>query len=357
MTTSSTIARNATRRMAHAAALLEQSAESLGAAGDAIGAALAEGRKILVFGNGGSAACAQHFAAEFTGKLSLDRRPLPAVALSTDTSALTAISNDYGYDHAFSRQVRALGAPGDVAVGLSTSGSSTNVLLALEAAQEIGMTTVMLAGKASAFDADHVLLAPLTETARIQEAHDVMLHVLAGIAERTAVPELADDRAIDRAPFLLQESDLEGLRTWLEESGQTLVTTNGVFDLLHAGHRASLAAAAAHGDRLLVLLNSDDSVRRLKGEHRPIRALADRIADLQTIPQVAHVVEMADGDPIRLLTQIRPDVHCKGAEYRDRGLPEAEVVEAGGGRIEYIDLVEGYSTTAQELKISQGGAA
>lgn len=348
-----TIASNAARRMAHAAALLEQGAESIGTAAAATGAALASGGQILVCGNGGSAACAQHFAAEFTGKLSLDRRPLPAVALSTDTSALTAIGNDYGFEHVYERQVRALGRPGDVLVGISTSGSSRNVVLALEAAREIGMTTIMLAGKSSAVEADHVLLAPLAETARIQEAHDVILHTLAGIAERTAVEDLADDRAIDRRPFLLAEDDLNGLVAWLRDSGQTLVTTNGAFDLMHRGHRASLEAAAVHGDRLVVLVNSDASVRRLKGESRPIRSFADRVADLRSVPQVAHVVEMDDADPVRLLTILRPDVHCKGAEYRERGLVEADTVREGGGRIELIELVEGYSTTAQETRLGK----
>lgn len=355
-TTTVEVARNAARRLARAADLLDRAAPEIAAAADAIGETLAAGGKILVFGNGGSAACAQHFAAEFTGKLSLDRRPLPAVALSTDTSALTAIANDYGYEDVFARQVRALGRPGDVAVGLSTSGSSRNVLAALEAAAEIGMTTVVLAGARTGADVDHAVLVPIGETARIQEAHDVVLHTFAGVAERIAVPDMPDDKSFDRFPFVLGEDDLAPLAQWLRESGQTLVTTNGVFDLLHRGHRASLSAAAALGDRLVVLVNADDSVRALKGEHRPIRPLADRFADLADVAVVDHVVEMPDADPVRLLTLLRPDVHAKGADYRGRGIIEEATVVDGGGTVAYLDLVEGYSTTEQERIIDLGEA-
>lgn len=348
------VTRNAARRLALAAELVERDAPAVADAADAIGDALAAGGKILVFGNGGSAACAQHFAAEFTGKLSLDRRPLPAVALSTDTSAMTAIANDYGYDDIFARQVRALGRPGDVAVGISTSGSSRNVLAALSAAREIGMATIVLAGARTTAECDHAILVPLAETARIQEAHDLVLHTFAGVAERRAVPEMPDDRSFDRFPFVLGEDDLEPFAAWLRESGQTLATTNGVFDLLHRGHRESLAAAASHGDRLVVLVNSDESVRRLKGEHRPIRPLADRFADLHDVADVAHVVEMPDADPVRLLSLLRPDVHCKGAEYRDRGIVEEATVVEGGGRMAYIELLEGYSTSLQEGTLAAG---
>ncbi|WP_448809362.1 SIS domain-containing protein [Agromyces bauzanensis] len=308
---------------------------------------LAAGGKILVFGNGGSAACAQHFAAEFTGKLSSDRVPYPAISLTVDTSALTAIANDYGYVEVFARQVRALARPEDVVVGISTSGTSGNVVLAIESARGIGALTVSLTGTVDQLGSEVSLAVPLRETARVQEAHDLVLHELAQVIERVLVPEIIDDRSADRFPFVLTEADLEPYRAWLRSSGQELATTNGVFDLLHEGHRTSIRAARAHGDALVLLINSDESVRRLKGESRPVRSLEERLRDIESIPAVDHVVVMHDDDPRRLLSSLQPDVHCKGAEYSRSPLLEGEVVREGGGRIAYIELLPGHSTTSQ----------
>lgn len=151
---------------------------------------LRAGGKAIAFGNGGSAADAQHFAAELTGRYRVDRRALPGVALTTDTSALTAIANDYGYDEVFARQVRAHARPGDVAFGLSTSGNSENVCRGLAAAREIGALTVALSGESGGRMvalADHVLLVPSRVTARIQEAHALALHLLCEAVEREFV--------------------------------------------------------------------------------------------------------------------------------------------------------------------------
>jgi len=149
-------------------------------------AALRRGGKALVFGNGGSAADAQHFAAELTGRYARERAPLPAIALTTDTSALTAIGNDYGFAEIFARQVRALAAADDVAVGLTTSGRSENVLRALDAARERGALAVGLTGTPHASLAAHcdlVLAVPSDKTARIQEAHIVILHAVCEILD------------------------------------------------------------------------------------------------------------------------------------------------------------------------------
>ena len=146
--------------------------------------ALAEDGKILVCGNGGSAADAQHFAAELTGRFEKERMELAAVALTTDTSALTAIGNDYGFDHIFSKQVRALGRAGDVLMGISTSGNSANVIEAIKAAHERDMKVVAFTGRdggkiAAMLKEDDVLLnVPYPRTARIQEVHILLVHAL-----------------------------------------------------------------------------------------------------------------------------------------------------------------------------------
>lgn len=146
------------------------------------------GGKVLVMGNGGSAADAQHFVAEIVGRFKMERRGLPALALSTDTSILTAIGNDYGFDRVFSRQVEALAAPGDLVIGISTSGNSPNVLLALQLARETGCRTVGLLGKdgGSIKDAcDLALIVPTNDTPRVQEAHITIIHVVCDLLEKT----------------------------------------------------------------------------------------------------------------------------------------------------------------------------
>ncbi|MBP6393948.1 MAG: phosphoheptose isomerase [Neisseria sp.] len=140
--------------------------------------------KILACGNGGSAADAQHFAAEMTGRFEKERMELAAVALTTDTSALTAIGNDYGFDHVFSKQVRALGRPGDVLIGISTSGNSANIITAIEAAHERDMQVIAFTGRdggkiaAMLKDNDILLNVPHPRTARIQEVHILLIHAL-----------------------------------------------------------------------------------------------------------------------------------------------------------------------------------
>jgi len=143
--------------------------------------AILDGKKILWCGNGGSAADSQHLAAELVGRFKRERRALPSIALTTNTSILTAIGNDYGYEHVFRRQVEALCQTGDVVVGISTSGNSRNVCLALEAARELGAHTIAFTGKSGGVMAEIALLAlqiPSSETPRIQEGHILCGHML-----------------------------------------------------------------------------------------------------------------------------------------------------------------------------------
>src|SRR5262245_29513876 len=150
---------------------------------------LRSGGKILTFGNGGSAADAQHLAGELVGRFTLDRAALPALALTTDPSVITALGNDMGYESVFRRQVEAHGRPGDVAIGISTSGRSANVVEALRAARSRGLVTVGLTGNGGgplAGLVDHLLDVPHRETARIQEVHAMIVHVLCEIVEEEA---------------------------------------------------------------------------------------------------------------------------------------------------------------------------
>jgi D-sedoheptulose 7-phosphate isomerase len=148
---------------------------------------LRSGRKIMFCGNGGSAADSQHLAAELTGRFIKDRRPLAAMALSTDSSALTCIANDYSFADVFERQVRGLGQPGDCLVGISTSGNSENVIRAMAAARAIGMTTIGMLGRTGGklkAMSDVAIVIPSETTARIQEAHILVGHTLCGLIEQ-----------------------------------------------------------------------------------------------------------------------------------------------------------------------------
>lgn len=159
-------------------------------AGTAIVECLQAGGKLIVFGNGGSAADAQHLAAELVGRYRAERKALAAIALTTDSSALTAIGNDFGFEEIFSRQLNAVGKPGDVAMAISTSGNSPNVLRALESARKLRMTTIGLSGKSGGEMrglVDMCLCAPSEWTPRIQEVHILIIHILSGIVENAFV--------------------------------------------------------------------------------------------------------------------------------------------------------------------------
>jgi len=165
--------------------MAETMSAEIAAAATAIAEAFKAGRKLLLFGNGGSAADAQHIAAEFMNRFLIERPPLPAIALTTDTSVLTSIANDYAFDEIFSKQVKALGKKGDVAMGITTSGSSVNVLKALRAAKKQGMATIALTGeggKAAALS-DIALQIPSRSKARIQEAHIAVGHILCDLID------------------------------------------------------------------------------------------------------------------------------------------------------------------------------
>lgn len=156
---------------------------------DVITDAFRAGHKLLIAGNGGSAADAQHIAGEFLSRLNFDRSPLPAIALTTDSSVLTAIGNDYGFERTFERQVRGLGQNGDVFIAISTSGRSPNIVAALKAARDAGLTTIGFTGIVDNGTmqpwCDHCLAAPSAETPLIQQIHIVAAHAICGLVERS----------------------------------------------------------------------------------------------------------------------------------------------------------------------------
>jgi D-sedoheptulose 7-phosphate isomerase len=173
---------------AHAKVLqaLQAEAGAIVEIAEAVTAALQAGHKLIAFGNGGSAADAEHFAAELVGRYVSDRPALPAIALTTNSSSLTALANDYGYGAVFTRQIEALGRPGDVAVGITTSGKSENVLRGLEAAKKAGLVTVALTGAVGVAlpGIDFALAVPSSSTPVVQEAHIAAIHCICELVEQ-----------------------------------------------------------------------------------------------------------------------------------------------------------------------------
>lgn len=176
----------------------EKLAPALVQAAERLAACLREGGKVLICGNGGSAADAQHFSAELVGRFEQERRALPALALTTDTSTLTAVANDYHFERVFARQVEALGRAGDVLVAISTSGNSPNVIAAVRAAQAQEMVCIVLSGRnggalAGLLQANDIeLCVPATSTARIQEVHILAIHCLCDLVDRILFAGEAD---------------------------------------------------------------------------------------------------------------------------------------------------------------------
>ena len=158
---------------------------------DMLAECITTGHKILIFGNGGSAADAQHIAAEFVNRFKIERPPLAAIALTTDTSIITSIGNDYDFDEIYYKQIKALGNKDDIAIGISTSGNSKNVIKAINAAKKIGLLTIGMTGRSGklASCADLVLTVQSDVTARIQETHITMGHILCDIVDRILFPE------------------------------------------------------------------------------------------------------------------------------------------------------------------------
>lgn len=325
--------------------------DAVARAGALLVTALRAGGKILVFGNGGSAADAQHLAAELVGRFERERPALPAIALTVDSSAITAIANDYGFERVFARQIEALGRAGDVAIAISTSGESANVLAGLDAARARGMMTVGLCGRARCpvcARSDVALVVSAPSTAAVQEAHLVIEHALCRALDAAVAG--GDEAVITHPPgSVVTLDELLLLRPGWRAAGRTVVWTNGCFDVLHAGHLASLAAARRLGDVVVVGVNDDASVSRLKGPGRPVVPAEDRVALLAALRYVDYAVVFAEDTPEAVLSRLQPDVAAKGADYHGpegKPIPERALVEGYGGRVVFLPLVEGRSTTA-----------
>lgn len=307
--------------------------------------ALRAGKRILVCGNGGSAADAEHMAGELVGRFGFDRDSLPCVSLCTPSATFTAIANDYGYDQVFKRQVQGLGAPGDVLVGISTSGNSGNIVEACTEAKNTGIHTIVLTGsKDSKLSqiADITLRSPSTHTPRIQEIHGMLLHSMCRaieeeiFAEKRKVTALPGKKIIEGSEIAVLAEAIKGYKS---------VFTNGCFDILHPGHVYVLNESRRAGELLIVGLNSDDSIKRLKGPSRPYHGFADRAMVLAALESVDYVIGFDEDTPENLIKTLTPKVLIKGGDYSAETIVGADWVTQNGGSVKVVPLLEGHSTT------------
>jgi len=339
---------SALRESAAAAAELPELSTQAASAAQLIVMALTTGHKVLCFGNGGSASDAQHLSGELVGRFRRDRAALPAIALTTDGSALTAIANDSGFEHVFSRQLEAHAKPGDVAVAITTSGRSANVLAGIETARRMKLAVVLLTGPHGAILADRVSIAivsPTDDTARIQECHGSVIHAICDAVEEAMARV---DLPRTRGGVVTTLAELVELREHYRRCGCVVVWTNGVFDLLHVGHLSTLRAARDFGDALFVGVNDDATVRRLKGPRRPLTPAQERAELVAALEPVDRVVIFSEDTPDECLRALRPDIHVKGDDYRPpdgKPMPEAATVAEYGGRIEFVARVPDRSTS------------
>lgn len=300
---------------------------------------------VIVCGNGGSAADAEHMAGELVGRFGYDRKSLPCISLCSPSATFTAIANDYGYDQVFKRQVQGFGKSKDVLLGISTSGNSQNVAEAFKAASEIGMKTIAMTGeKESKLSqmADVCIRVPSSKTPRIQEIHALMIHSFCRAIE---------DEIFNKAQFtdlpakkIISAEEINQLAQAIK--GYRSVFTNGCFDILHPGHVFILNECRKHGELLIVGLNTDNSVKRLKGDSRPYHKFADRAAVLAALECIDYVVGFDEDTPKEIIEALTPKILIKGGDYNENTVVGADWVKKSGGEVIIIPLLEGHSTTS-----------
>jgi D-sedoheptulose 7-phosphate isomerase len=306
---------------------------------------LKSNNKLLICGNGGSASDAEHMAGEIVGRFGYDRPSLPCISLCTPSATFTAISNDYGYEKVFARQVSGFGNSGDVLIGISTSGNSANIVEAFKTAKELNITTIAMTGskdsKLSSL-ADVTLRSGSTKTPRIQEIHSILIHSLC----RAVEDEIFNKATSPALPSkkILSQNEIKTLAEAIK--GYKSVFTNGCFDILHPGHVYILNECRKQGELLIVGLNSDASIKRLKGESRPYHKFEDRANVLASLEAVDYVIGFDEDTPKELIEALTPNILIKGGDYTPETVVGADWVISHGGKVIIIPLLEGHSTTA-----------
>ena len=334
--------------------------------------------KVLICGNGGSAAESQHLAAELVGRFEMAHRAgLPAISLTADSAVMTAWANDFGYENVFARQVEAeikaraqhiteyAGALYDklnatlLAVTLDSDGSivvENGEPAAVFPAPSVANAHVCGAGDTylSAFVLSYLHKPDIEISGTIATA-------AASIAIRKECTSSCSQAELKsyfniHTKYISDPDHLNEICDAYHKTGKRIVFTNGCFDILHSGHVTYLHLAKQLGDVLIVGLNNDESIKRIKGKNRPINGLADRLKVLAGLSSVDHITafgDEADDTPVPLIRVVRPHIFAKGGDYTKEKLPEAEIVLAFGGEIVFLDHVRDHSTTRIINRIHQ----
>ena len=309
-----------------------------------VASAFLSGKKIMVFGNGGSAAESQHFTTELIGRFKNNRKSFPALSLNSDTSAITAIANDYGYDFVFSRQVEGLANEGDVVIGISTSGTSPSVINALESGIQSKSICFLLTGNrknSRNMEGITVIGVGGEITASIQEMHLTLIHIVCELIEDIlGVSE--DPKNLD-LPRVIHENEVNSLD--FSKIGD-ITWVNGCFDLIHEGHLKLLNTASKQSPFLIIGINSDESVKSLKGPNRPLVNQQSRANALILLGFVDLVIIYDSETPLELLRMIQPRFVVKGEEYENVTYPELEFLNDIKAKLIYIKNVEELSTSS-----------
>jgi len=306
--------------------------------------AFKSGNRLYAFGNGGSASEAQHFTTELIGRFKGNRRALPAISLNSDTSAITCIANDFGFEQVFSRQLEGLLNPGDIVVAFSTSGTSLNVLKGLEVASALGAKTTLLTGsngQTQRNSSQRTIALGGNETALIQEIHLAIIHIVCDVIE--VLSGFQPDEKNREPREIIYDYDLT---PDLVPKNKELVWVNGCFDIIHEGHLLLMEIAAKQGNHLIVGLNSDASVRQIKGEGRPFIPELYRAKTLARIPFVDQVIIFSDPNPLSILRRIAPHCVVKDSSYESVDYPEKDYLIANRTKIVYTSHISDLSTTA-----------
>ena len=324
-------------------AISDSQIESIEALAKGISDAFKSGKTLYAFGNGGSAAEAQHFTTELIGRFKENRKSLPAISLCSDISAMTCIANDFGYDAIFARQVEGLVKEGDFVFGFTTSGTSKNVLAGLDAARKIGGTTILITGQnpdTISDLADIVIQIGGIETAIIQESHLMLIHILSELIEINMGLKLSPVEHL--SPRVIHDHEFK--REYLPKH-DSIVWVNGCFDILHEGHLLLLNAASRAGSFLIVGINSDSSVKKIKGDSRPVISEDSRARTLAQLPFVDLVVIFSQEDPREILEMVRPNVVLKGNNYKTENFKDKDFLLEINCDIRDTHHIEGVSSS------------
>ena len=312
------------------------------------------GGKLIAFGNGGSASDAAHFVAELVGRFKKERDALPAIALSTNTSSMTAIANDYGYEKIFLRQLQSIANPKDIVVGISTSGKSPSVVKPIAYAKENGLYTLALTGlpgKPLSDLADLSIVIPTDNTPLIQEAHISVIHLICQLVEE-GVCDLKIKEAKNMVySKIFSPQDLIKNIELDKKQKKKIVFTNGCFDVLHVGHVRYLDEAKKLGDKLIVALNTDKSVKKIKGDKRPIVSQNERLEIIAALGCVDYVTFFDEETPHNIISFLKPNILVKGGDYNPDQVVGKDVVESYGGKVVILPFHKGVSTTDMVEKI------